>query len=137
MMRYENLVQRYPGIPSLTIGYFDLNDFYYSGHIGSSTFFTMELFALGHKKCALVGLCIVVHEWIFMAFSRQHYIIDLFSGLMFSITCHRIGEMATWIIDCKLFKMRKERREPYWYKVCGRCGWLCCDASKLVSKQEL
>jgi hypothetical protein len=70
MMRYENLVQRNPGIPSITIGYFDLNDFYFSGHIGSSTFFTTEMWALGHKKMALVGILIVTHEWIFMTLSR-------------------------------------------------------------------
>lgn len=137
MMRYENLIQRHPGIPSITIGYFDLNDFYFSGHIGSSTFFTMELFALGHKKMSLLGLFIIVHEWIFMIFSRQHYIIDLFSGVIISLTCHRLGEIMCYPIDCLLFKMRKARRETFWYKVCGRCGWLCCDAARLVSAEEL
>jgi len=137
MMRYEDLVQRYPGIPSLTIGYFDLNDFYFSGHIGSSTFYTMEMWALGHKKMTLVGVLIVIYEWIFMIFSRQHFIIDMLSGLVISLSCHRLGEMLCYPIECWVIRQRKARRETFWYKVCGRCGWLCCDASKLVSENEL
>jgi hypothetical protein len=51
----------YPGVPSVTISYFDTNDFYFSGHVGSCTIYTMELIALGWSKMGNVGITIIIN----------------------------------------------------------------------------
>jgi len=137
LMRYHGYLFRFPGIGSVVIAYHDTNDFYYSGHIGSSTCFTLEAYALGHKKMALIAVCIVIYEWTFMCLTREHYIIDLLSGFVISMTCHRVSEVFVYLIDVLILGLKKKDRDTLWYKACGRCGWLCCDASKLVSAQEL
>jgi hypothetical protein len=36
-----------PGMPALTVPYHDTNDFYYSGHVGTSTIYMTEFFING------------------------------------------------------------------------------------------
>ena len=126
----------YPGVPSVTIAYFDTNDFYFSGHVGSCMIYTCELMALGHPKLSLIGLIILINQWIYLTFTRSHFVIDMMTGVAVGITAHRGGEFVSYLADVLIFRFRKERRQPYWYKPCGRCGWNVANASLLVNKAE-
>jgi len=128
LMRYHGYLFRFPGIGSVVIAYHDTNDFYYSGHIGSSTCFTLEAYALGHEKMALIAVFIIIYEWTFMCLTREHYIIDLLSGFVIAMTCHRVCEVLVYLVDVLILGLKKKDRDTLWYKACGRCGWLCCDA---------
>jgi len=119
----------YPGVPSISIAYFDTNDFYFSGHIGSCSIYAIELFALGHKKLSLVATFIIINQWFYLTFTRSHFIIDLVSGLVVGLTCHRMGELACYFSDVLVFRFQKHRRQPFWYNVCARCGWNVNDAA--------
>ena len=50
----------YPGIHSLTVPYFDTNDFYFSGHVGSTTIFSSEYLAMRWYKMATFCISLVV-----------------------------------------------------------------------------
>ena len=54
----------YPGIHSLTVPYFDTNDFYFSGHVGSTTIFSSEYLAMRWYKFAAFCITLVVDVWI-------------------------------------------------------------------------
>ena len=58
LTRTKGYMYDYPGLPSLTIAYFDTNDFYFSGHIGSCTIYTMEFIAVGNWKLAIFGVIV-------------------------------------------------------------------------------
>jgi len=118
----------YPGVPSVTIAYFDTNDFFFSGHIGSCTIYTMEFLSQGHKKMAFLGLLIMTNQWLFLTFTRSHYVIDMITAVPVAMTCHRLGELLCFLCDVFFFRFNKPRRENWWFKPCGRCGWLLNDA---------
>lgn len=88
-----------PGVPSLLVSYFDTNDFFYSGHIGSSTIYTAELCALGHKKLSLLTFGLTLAQWGFMTVSHSHYFVDMFFGAVVAISCHRMGESLAYYVD--------------------------------------
>ncbi len=123
----------YPGLPSLTIAYFDTNDFYFSGHIGSCTIYTMEFIAVGNWKLAIFGILVTCNQWIFLTFFRSHYDIDMITAVPVAIMCHRIGELGAYLIDVIIFQLQFPRRENFWFKPCRRCGWLVDCPEKLTS----
>ena len=71
-----------PGVPALTLLYTDLNDFYFSGHMGAITMWTMEFYTEGHKFGVIYCMFLFVFYWTFMVLTRLHYVIDLFAGVM-------------------------------------------------------
>lgn len=108
--RSEGILYSYPGLPSVTISYFDTNDFYFSGHVGSCTIYTMELIALGWSKMGNVGMTIIINQWLFLTFTRSHYVIDMVSAVIVGITAHRIGEYIVYFSDVLILRFRKARR---------------------------
>lgn len=100
----------YPGLPSVTISYFDTNDFYFSGHVGSCTIYTMELIALGWGKMGNVGISIIINQWLFLTFTRSHYVIDMVSAVIVGITAHRCGEYIVYLSDVLILRFRKAQR---------------------------
>lgn len=92
----------YPGIPALTVPYFDTNDFYFSGHVGSTTIFSSEYLAMRWWKMAAFCISLVVDVWISLCFLRTHYIIDFLSGYVYARIVHRIGEKLSYYPDVKL-----------------------------------
>ena len=71
-----------PGMPALTVPYHDTNDFYYSGHIGTSTIYMIEFFAQGYTLLGFSTIFVLVNQWILLMLLRTHYIIDLVTGLL-------------------------------------------------------
>ena len=83
----------------MTVPWHDTNDFYWSGHVGGGTVFALEYWRSGYNYWAcFVGL-IVVSEWFMLMSIRDHYIIDLNTGLMFAQFLHRYGEKTCYFYD--------------------------------------
>ena len=92
-----------PGVTSITVPYFDTNDFYYSGHVGGSTLVTAEYASTGWSGMMLTGMFIVVNEWIMLMLLRTHYFIDLITGLAVALIIHRLDERLSYIPDVLVF----------------------------------
>lgn len=123
MGRPVGFLWSWPGIMSLTVPYFDTNDFYFSGHVGSTTMFASEYIAMGWKKMAITISVIVADVWITLMFLRTHYIIDFTSGYVFARFVHRIGEKLSYYPDVKLLGYPREKRYAHNYDPCPKCGW--------------
>ena len=90
--RMEGFLWFYPGVHSLTVPYFDTNDFYYSGHIGATFIVVLEYWRLGWPWMARWGLFVMVNEWFLLMIVRSHYIIDFISGIIVAHYLHRYAE---------------------------------------------
>ena len=123
MGRPVGFLWSYPGIISLTVPYFDTNDFYFSGHVGSTTIFSSEYLAMKYYKMATIIIFIVVDVWVSLTFLRTHYIIDFLSGYVFARVVHRIGEKLSYYPDVKLLGWPREKRFAHNYDPCPKCGW--------------
>lgn len=137
MGRPVGFLWSWPGVMSLTVPYFDTNDFYFSGHVGSTTMYASEYIAMGWKKMAILITCIVVDVWVTLMFLRTHYIIDFTSGYVFARFVHRIGEKISYYPDVKLFGYPKQRRFAHNYTPCARCGWGNPSVQLLTDQREI
>ena len=128
---------------SLTVPYFDTNDFYFSGHVGSTTIFASEYIAMGWKKMSITISLLIVDVWVTLMFLRTHYIIDFTSGYVFARCVHRIGEKLSYYPDVKVFKYPREKRFAHNYIPCPKCGWgsenpmLVTDAAEVELQKKL
>jgi hypothetical protein len=125
-----------PGTPSLTVPYHDTNDFYWSGHVGTSTILTIELFAQGYKTLATLGFLVGINQWILLMLVRTHYIIDLVTGLIFGHLFLINSEWICFILDVKVAGWNKEERKPAFHDLCPRCGWANFPLSQTIDKTE-
>lgn len=102
MGRPVGFLWSYPGIISLTVPYFDTNDFYFSGHVGSTTIFASEYLAMKWHKMAAIIIFVIVDVWVSLTFLRTHYIIDFTTGYVYGRFVHRYGEKISYLPDVKL-----------------------------------
>ena len=137
MGRPKGFLWSYPGIHSLTVPYFDTNDFYFSGHVGSTTVFSSEYLAMKYYKMAAVIIFVVVDVWIALTFLRTHYIIDFLSGYAYARFVHRIGEKLSYYPDVKLLGWRRQNRFSHHYDPCPKCGWGNDAVVRLTVQEDL
>ena len=137
MGRPVGFLWSYPGIIALTVPYFDTNDFYFSGHVGSTTMFSSEYLAMKWNKWAALIIFVVVDVWVSMTFLRTHYIIDFTSGYVCARFVHRIAEKLSYISDVKLMGWPREKRYGHNYTPCPKCGWGNDSILRLISQKEL
>mmetsp|Transcript_1077 Transcript_1077/g.718 ORF Transcript_1077/g.718 Transcript_1077/m.718 type:complete len:157 (+) Transcript_1077:594-1064(+) len=137
MSRQDGFLWHFPGITSLVVPYFDTNDFYFSGHVATSSLLMFEYYASGYKKLFLITFCVMVFEWIMLMFLRTHYFIDLITGLIVAKYLHRFGEYLSFLFDVKLLRVPHAKRMSYYYKPCPKCGVSKPRASNYVDKTEL
>lgn len=71
-----------PGFPSLVNIYGKQSDFFYSGHIGFILLCTIEFFVNGFIKIGIFGTLSTIHFFFVLLCFREHYTIDLFTGLI-------------------------------------------------------
>ena len=76
MGRLPGFLWSHPGIMSLTVPYFDTNDFYFSGHVGSTVMYSSEYLAMRWNKMAAFCIFVVFDVLVVMILLRTHYIID-------------------------------------------------------------
>lgn len=77
-----------PGIPSLTVPYGVMSDFYFSGHCGFMTLMALENYQLGNKKNALFLFMLLPYVAIVLIATRCHYSIDIVIGILTATYCH-------------------------------------------------
>lgn len=123
MGRPVGFLWSYPGIAALTVPYFDTNDFYFSGHVGSTTMYASEYLAMKWNKMAALLIFIVVDVWVALTFLRTHYIIDFTSGHVYARFVHRFGEKLSYFPDVKLVGWPRQKRFAHNYDPCAKCGW--------------
>lgn len=61
MGRLDGFIFSYPGIPSLTVPYHDVNDFFYSGHVGTCLLVVLEYRAGGFYKLSYFASFVLVN----------------------------------------------------------------------------
>jgi len=112
-----------PGYFSISVTYYDINDFYWSGHIGGSVLAILEWKALGWYKMMLTAVFVCINECLLMNLTNGHYIIDIVTGVLIARVFISAGEWSSYFYDVKLIGLPKKKRESYYYKPCSKCGW--------------
>jgi hypothetical protein len=56
-----------------------------------------------------------------LMFTRGHYSIDIFGGLIFGHYFYLMGERASWLVDFALLSIPFHKRFPYFPKDCFNC----------------
>ena len=110
MGRPQGFLWSNPGIPSITVPYHDTNDFFFSGHVGSSMLYLHEFYAQGSSLWILC-LCILINMWFLLTVLRTHYIIDLVCGLMFAHLSIILAEKLTYFGDVLLLGLDGKKRK--------------------------
>ena len=64
------------------IVYHDVNDFFYSGHVGLTCILMSELRHCGDYRGYKLGVFVLIFEALMLVFSRTHYIIDMTCGFV-------------------------------------------------------
>ena len=81
----EGTVWGFPGIPSLTVPYGIMSDYYFSGHCGFVTLVAMEMYKLGYKWTSyFVGLSTLYIGFVLIV-ARVHYSIDIPIGIIVAV----------------------------------------------------
>ena len=137
MGRLKGFLWSWPDVQSLTVPYFDTNDFYYSGHVGNTTIMSMEFLAMRWYKHAAFAIFSVIDVWITLTWLRTHYIIDFTTGYAVGRLVHRWAEKATYYMDVKLLGWPKEKRYSYYFDICGKCGWGSEAVLQVTSQAEV
>ncbi len=125
-----------PGVFSIVVPYPDINDFFWSGHVGTCFLMFLEYRACGWKKLSYCCLFILINQWIMMTMVRTHYIMDLTAGLIFSHYFFLIGEYLSYYPDVVIFGILSEARGREFYKGCTKCGIPNHCALDRMSKSE-
>ena len=126
-----------PGVYSLTVPYHDVNDFFYSGHVGTCLLITLEYYSSKYYKMALFTLLILVNQWTMLSLVRTHYIIDLVTGVLFAHYFFIQAERASYVTDVLGMRIGdgKARMRHYW-KACDICGFSQKYAGDYMGREE-
>lgn len=78
----EQTIWHYPGFPTLLQTYEISNDFYFSGHTGTSLLAALELSYFGKRWLTLFGFSLFVFEAIMVIVMQIHFTMDVFTAIM-------------------------------------------------------
>jgi ABC-type enterochelin transport system permease subunit len=76
-------------------------DFFYSGHVGFTTFCALENYSLQKYSLAALAAFSTCFEFMVLLFTRSHYTIDLITGI---VMAHYF-----WVLSGRLSKLM----DPY------------------------
>jgi len=124
-----------PGWPSLVVPYHDINDFYYSGHVGVCSMF-LALDVSERSKLGILSLFAMVNMWFTLTVVRTHYFIDLVTGLLLAHYSYYLGEKMTYIFDVLMVGLSGKKRNLMHHTPCPSCGWSNPDVSQWIGKKE-
>jgi hypothetical protein len=123
MGRPAGFLWSFPGIHSMTVPYPDIDDFFFSGHVGTCMLLVLEYRAMGWTKWSNICLFVMLNQWVLMTFVRTHYIIDMIAGLFFAHYFHYHAEWASYFIDSKIMRVCSLGRGRLSFKPCLGCGF--------------
>ena len=136
----------FPGVYSIMVPYWDILDFFYSGHISTAIIFAYAFYGL-HKmypsvpfyRCTFIFYAFfkLIYCWIMMIFTRTHFTIDMTFGLAFAYLSTRVGEALCYYPDVLLCGLKDKDRHMMHYRACPKCGWMNEHALKVwISEEE-
>ena len=120
----------------MSVPYHDVNDFFYSGHIGTCFLIVLEYRACKWFKMSYFTVFIMLNQWVMMTLVRTHYIIDLITGLIVSHYVFMLAERIAFFIDAKVFRIPPNKRPTSSTMPCNYCGWNNRYAGHTMCKQE-
>ena len=109
----------FPGLYSLLVPFYDINDFYFSGHVATGTIFTIGLFRLvkAHPKrpflkhAFLFWLFVKLpYIWVMMTVTRTHFVVDMLAGLTYAFVATIICEKLSYFTDVLICGLRATNR---------------------------
>ena len=74
-----------PGVPSIFVDYRPTNDYYFSGHIGMTTFIYILSVEYQKTRLAVFACVAICYTWIMLAITGAHYINDMIVGLVMAV----------------------------------------------------
>ena len=99
-MKYaDNIIWKYPGIPSISVTYLITNDYFFSGHVGLPTLAALECRKLGYRKIMYLAIFTIFVEAFTLHVSRLHYCIDLITGVIVAHYIYIFTDKYIHIID--------------------------------------
>ena len=107
----ENMYSPDPGFPSLLVGYHLSSDFFYSGHCGMPMILASEFYKQNRHILTVICSIITLLEVILMLSCREHYSIDIITGIFFGVYSHMIANYWTEILYEKNKKLSEIRME--------------------------
>lgn len=102
----------FPGIPSLTVPYGIISDYYFSGHCGFVTLVSLEIWKLGGRVIPIFLGISVLYLGFVLVVARIHYTIDIPIGILFATFCHLMVHRHLRLL------------EYFARRVFNRCCWL-------------
>lgn len=137
MGRLEGFLYFDPGVYSVTVPYHDVNDFFYSGHVGTCLLIVLEYRSAKFYKMSYFIVFILINQWCMLFLVRTHYIIDLITGAIMAHFMFMQAERISFISDVLLLGISggKKRFRSFW-KPCKHCGWASKCASDYITKDE-
>ena len=94
-----------PGLPSIFVSYAATNDFYFSGHVGMTTFLFMITFIYNHKALTIVAFLALIYTWFVLMITGGHYTNDMIIGLVAAISACLIGLKYMYELTYRLLKL--------------------------------
>ena len=117
---------------SLLVPFYDIEDFYYSGHISTTLCFTYACYIIWREnptsKLAKFGfwfhLCFrMPYVWTAMTIAHTHYLIDYVTGVMMGSLALMNAEKVSYFFEVKITGRRNKDRLLLFHKPCPSCGW--------------
>eukprot|EP00347_Sterkiella_histriomuscorum_P010983 403374194 len=136
MGRLDGFTFFYPGLYSITVPYHDVNDFFYSGHVGTCLLICLEYKAAKYHKMSLFIFFILINQWVMLCLVRTHYIIDLITGIIFAHYMYQHAEKISYVQDVLLLGIQAKNRMRKYYKPCKCCGWANIYAGDYCDEKE-
>ena len=115
------------GFPSLFVSYAATNDFYFSGHIGMTTFIFIITTIYGYRRLSITAGFALVYTWFMLTVTGGHYTNDMIVGLVMAVLASLLGfkYMYSWTyrlleVYCSFTEVIEERfgvKEKYGKKI--------------------
>lgn len=136
MGRPDGFLWSYPGVIAITVPYPDINDFFYSGHVGTCVLMVLEYWAMSWYKMSYFSLFVCANQWILMTFVRTHFITDMIAGAIVAHYFFMLAEWTSYFFDTLLLGVTHERRGRLNYAPCKFCGWHNHHPADRTTKKE-
>lgn len=100
----------YPGFPSLIISYSKTESYYYCGAIGLSVICAFEFLKYNYQIMMIYCYCSVLLQSSILIIIRNHYLIDIITGIIVAHYCFLISEIFINYIEGKIHENFDEEK---------------------------
>ena len=108
----DNYIWEFPGMYSITVQYGVNNGFYFCPYLGFLVINFFEFKDNKHYKLAVATLTTMLCLILMLLFTRGHYSIDLFGGVVFGHYFWIMGERVSVVIDYIMMHIPFHKRFP-------------------------